>query len=74
MSDTTPEATAIQTQILRRLTGEQRLTTAFEMSLLTRELCLTRLRQQHPDWTERGLMRELLRYAFESTPLPPPLR
>ena len=74
MSDTTPEAAALQTQVHQRLTDAQRLRLAFEMSVLARELCLTRLRLQYPEWTEDELKREMLRYAFSSTPLPPPLR
>lgn len=74
MSDTSPEAAEIQASILRRLTGVERLDLAFEMSLFARELALTRLRAQHPEWSEAELKRELLRYAFGSDPLPPPLR
>ena len=74
MSDTTPEAAALQTQVHRKLTGAQRLRLAFEMSLLARELCLTRLRLQYPQWKDDELKREMLRYAFSSTVLPPPLR
>ena len=74
MSDTTPEGIAVQTQIIQRLTDVQRLRLAFEMSLLARELCLTRLRLQHPEWTDGELKREMLRYAFSSTLFPPPLR
>ena len=74
MSDTSPEAAALQIQVQRKLTGAQRLELAFEMSLLARELCLTRLRLQHPEWKDDELKREMLRYAFPSTVLPPPLR
>lgn len=74
MSDTSPEAAAIQTSIQRRLSGAERLRLAIEMSLMARELTLTRLRLQHPNWSESDLTRELLRYAFQSAPLPPPLR
>jgi hypothetical protein len=74
MSDTTPEAAAVQIAVQRGLTPAQRLRTAFEMSLLARALCLTRLRRQHPEWTEGELQREMLRYAFSLTLLPPPLR
>jgi hypothetical protein len=74
VSDTSPEAAAIQASILRSMTGEQRLMLAVDMSLAARELALTRLRLQHPDWSEWELKRELLRYAFGSDPLPPPLR
>lgn len=74
MSDTSPEAEAIQAEIHRRMTGEERVALAWEMSLFARELALGRLRAEHPDWTEWELKREILRYAFGSTPWPPPLR
>jgi hypothetical protein len=72
--DTSPEVAELQESIYRRMTGAQRLTLAFEMSLAMRELALTRLRKEHPEWTDWELKRELLRYAFGSGPLPPPLR
>lgn len=74
MSDTTPEAAAVQLSIYRQMTDLQRLQIAIEMSDLVRELALTRLRIEHPDWSDSELKRELLRYAFGSDPLPPPLR
>ncbi len=74
MSDTTSEAAAQQTNVYSRLTGTERLSLALEMSLLARELSRTRLRLQHPHWTDDEAKREILRYAFASTPLPPPLR
>ncbi|HEY0021917.1 MAG TPA: hypothetical protein VGB24_03375 [Longimicrobium sp.] len=74
MSDTSPEAAAIQDEIIRRMTGEQRLLLAIEMSEFARELAASRLRQEHPDWTDWEIKRELLRYAFEGLPLPPILR
>lgn len=74
MSDTTSEAAAQQTNVYCRLTGAERLSLAFGMSLLARELSRTRLRLQHPEWTDDEVNREILRYAFASTPLPRPLR
>ncbi|MGH7563405.1 MAG: hypothetical protein ACREK5_03165 [Gemmatimonadota bacterium] len=74
MRDTSPEAEAIQTSIHRQLSGADRLRMALEMSLAARELSLSRLRSQHPDWSELELKRELLRYAFLSGSLPAPLR
>ena len=74
MSDTSPEAQAIQDEIYRRMTGEERLKLAFEMSEMARAFTLARLRKEHPEWTDWELKRELLRYAFGSEPLPPPLR
>jgi len=74
MSDTSPDVTEIQASIHRRMTGAERLKLAFEMSITARELTLARLRARHPDWSDRELKRELLRYAFGSEPLPEPLR
>jgi Rv0078B-related antitoxin len=74
MSDTTPAVQAIQDEIHRRMTGEERLKLAFEMSEMARNLALSRLRKEHPDWTEWELKRELLRYAFGSQPWPEILR
>ena len=77
--DTSQAAQTLQVSIHRRLTGAQRLQLALDMSELARELCLTRLRRSHPEWTDRDLKRELLRYTFLSTDgpraeLPLPLR
>lgn len=74
MSDTSPAAQDIQDAIYRRMTGEERLLLAIEMSLAAREISWSRLRVQHPEWSEWELKRETLRYAFGSAPLPPPLR
>jgi hypothetical protein len=74
MSDTSPDAQAIQDEIHRRMTGEERLKLAFEMSEMARNFALARLRREHPDWTEWELKRELLRYAFGAQPWPPILR
>lgn len=37
---------------LRRMTGAQKLLTAFQLYWGARRLKAARLRQQHPDWTE----------------------
>jgi len=56
------------------MTPVQRLEIAFDMSLAARELSLARLRMEHPDWTEKQLQREILRYAFLPAELPEALR
>ena len=70
MSDTTPEAAALQTAIHRKLSGVQRLTIALEMSVMMRELSAARLNRKHPEWSESDIKRELLRYAFGQQALP----
>ena len=74
MSDTSPDAQAVQLRIQWSLSGEQRLLQAWEMSLFARELGRQRIRYEHPDWSEASIERELLRLAFFPAPLPARLR
>ena len=70
ISDTSPEAAEIQLEIFRRMTGEQRLRLALEMSDFARAASLARIRAEHPDWSEWEVKRELLRITFLPNPLP----
>jgi hypothetical protein len=70
VTDTTPAAKAVQLEIQRSMTGEQKILLAYEMSMFGRELNRARLRQEHPEWTEPQIKRELLRLAFFPKPLP----
>ena len=70
ISDTSATAQAVQLEIHRSMSGEQRLLLAFEMSLFARDLCRERIRHEHPEWTEAQIARELLRLAFLPDPLP----
>lgn len=70
ISDTSPEARAIQDEILRAMTGEQRVELAFEMSMFARELTRAGIQHEHPDWPEDRVARELLRLIFLPRPLP----
>ena len=70
MSDTTPEAKAIQEEALRNMTGEQRLLLAWDMSLFARDLARAGIRDAHPEWADAQVARELLRLAFLPASLP----
>ena len=74
MTDTSPEARAKQDEILRAMSGEQRMTLAYEMSMFARELASEGIRRDHPNWSDAQVARELLRLAFLPAPLPPGLR
>ena len=50
--------------------GEQRLITAFEMSLFARELAREGIHRQHPEWTAQQVALELVRLAFLPAPMP----
>lgn len=68
--DTTPEIEAMQIEIRRRMSPEQRLLVALEISDLCRELRKAGIRRDHPDWSERQVVIELFRLAFLPQPLP----
>jgi hypothetical protein len=72
--DTSSAARVAQLRVLREFSGERRIDMAFEMSVLTRELAAVRIRQDHPEWSETEVSRELLRLTFLPEPLPPGLR
>lgn len=74
MRDTSPAVQAIQDEIHRRMSGEERFRLAIEMSEMVRAFAEARLRAEHPEWTDWEIKRELLRYAFGLKPWPPPLR
>ncbi len=74
MSDTSPEAAAVQTAAQARLSGAERLAIAVDMSLFARELALLGLRHQHPDWSEHQIRNEFLRRLFPADRIPLPLR
>jgi len=55
ISDTSPEIEAMQLEIRRRMTPEQRLLVAFEISDLCREFRKAGIRREHPEWSERQI-------------------
>ncbi len=68
--DTTPEIHAMQIRIWRSMTPAQKLQMACEISDLAHALRKAGIRQDHPEWTERQVIIELLRQAFLPDPLP----
>lgn len=68
--DTTPEIEAMQIRIARSMTVEQRLELALEISLTSRALMKAGVRNDHPEWSEQRVMREVHRLAFFPEPLP----
>ena len=71
--DTSRDAEEVQLGIFRKMTGEQRLKLALEMSDFARNLSLSRIRAEHPEWSDWEVKRELLRLDFLPAPLPPGL-
>jgi hypothetical protein len=70
ISDTSPTVQRMQAEIFRRMTGEQRLKIACDLSDALREMAMARIRHEHPDWSERRINVELVRIALLPHPLP----
>ena len=68
LSDTSPEAAAIQHEIFRRMTPEQRVRLAIEMSESMRNVALAGLRSRCPHLNETELFSELLRVMYDFVP------
>ena len=74
MIDTGPVARQLQDDAILRMTGTERLQLSCEMSDLTRELALTRIRQDHPDWDPDRHVAELVRMLVPPASVPPQFR
>lgn len=74
ITDTSPWARAVQLEVHKEMSGEQRLLLAFQMSEFSRELTKQGIRKQHADWPETRVLQEVLRLASLSAALPLPLR
>lgn len=70
VSDTHPKIQEMHDRMIKAMTREQRIESAFEMSLLARELAKARIQKKHPEWTEKQVMLELFRLAFLPAQLP----
>jgi hypothetical protein len=70
ISDTSPAAKRLQMQIEAALTGEERILRTLEASLLVREFTKSKIRSDHPDWTEAQIAHEVLRLQFLPRKLP----
>lgn len=70
MRDTSAQAAEVQASVYRRMTGAQRVQLAYEISMTAREFAASRIRNEHPEWSEADVRRELLRIAFLPAPLP----
>jgi hypothetical protein len=59
--DTSPNADRVQLDILRRMSAEERLRIAIDLSEFARKLAFTRIERDRPGLTRTQLIREFLR-------------
>jgi Rv0078B-related antitoxin len=62
--DTSPEAWEILLNIYRRMTPDEKLQRAFEMSDFLRSMCEARIRADHPAASEREVFLRLTRHII----------
>jgi hypothetical protein len=72
--DTNPKIKAMQMEIRRSMSAGKRLKVACEISDLAQAFRKAGIKRDHPNWSEREVMIELLRLALQPNPLPPSLR
>jgi hypothetical protein len=63
-ADTTIEAVRKQFEILRKMTGEQRVEIAFELSDKERQELIRDIEKQHPEFTRRQVINEVVRICY----------
>ena len=68
--DPESKAIEIQMQVHRGMTGAQRLLIALQMSDFVRKLAISRLRSEHPEWSDAELRLALLRSLFGASIVP----
>ncbi len=67
-ADTTLEAVRKQFEILRKMTGEQRMEIAFELSDKARQELFADIEKQHPEFTRRQVINEAIRICYGEEP------
>lgn len=73
-SDTSERALAIQTAILKKMSGEDRLQLAFQLSETVRSLSAARLREQYPGMPDKEFLRRFIQCVLPPEQIPPVLR
>jgi hypothetical protein len=72
--DTSQTANDTQLNILRKMTGIERLRIAIDLSELARNLAFTRIEKEHPGLSRPLLIRQFLRCILPEDRLPRSLR
>ena len=60
-TDTSPEAAEVQVAVWRRMTCDQRVAMAFELSENVRQIAAEGVRQRHPDYSDEEVRLAVIR-------------
>jgi hypothetical protein len=72
--DTSPAAHDVQLNILRKMSGAERLRIAIDLSEFGRKLAFTRIEREHPGLSNSQLIREYLHCVLSEDDYPRGLR
>ena len=61
LTDTSPEAEAIQIEVFRRMSPERRLQAAIELAQMSRDLLTEGVRKRHPEYGEEEIRLAVIR-------------
>ncbi|HYR28343.1 MAG TPA: hypothetical protein VEU30_07750 [Thermoanaerobaculia bacterium] len=64
VSDTTPQAAAMQLQLYRSVGPSERVRIAVELSEAARETALAGIRRRHPEYTDREIRRSFVALVY----------
>lgn len=64
VSDTTPEAAALQLRIYRSLTASQRVQIAVDLSDAVRATTMAGIRRRHPEYSDDEASREFIAIVY----------
>jgi hypothetical protein len=68
--DTSEKAHAVQLEVYRRMSEGESIAVALELSDMVRGLALDRIREAHPDWSDRQIHLQLVREIYPELKLP----
>jgi hypothetical protein len=63
-ADTTVDAHRLQGEIYRKMTGQQRLSIAFELTDMVRRIAMAGIRARHPHYTDEQVFRAWARLTL----------
>ena len=63
-TDTTPQANAIQLDLWRNMSGQERIKKAMALSSRLRKMAFDAIRRQHPDWNDRQVQLKFIEVTY----------
>jgi len=65
-TDTSPDASAVQLELWRKMTGQQRVQKAMALSSQLRSMAFNAIRRRHPEWNESQVQLKFIELTYGS--------